>query len=113
MPNITINDCLTCHVQHKWFFGGADLKELRTVKRMVGMNGVDFANAFKVMDPEALAALMVILHTRDKIKVSIDDVNIDFDDFDMEMTADEREQVKQLEAEMKAAADEAQAPKIS
>jgi len=113
MPNITIKECMTCHVEHRWFFSGADLKELRSVKRMVGMNGVDFANAFQVMDPEALAALMVILHARDKIKVGIDDVNIDFDDFDMEMTDDEKRQVAELEAEMKAAADKAQAPKIS
>ncbi|HYS43631.1 MAG TPA: hypothetical protein VEM32_06585 [Geobacteraceae bacterium] len=83
------------------------------VKRLTGMNGLDFSNAFKVMDPDALAALMVILHARDKIKVSIDDVNIDFDDFGMEITPEEQDQVDRLEKEMKEAADRGMAPKAS
>lgn len=112
MPQITINDCKTCHIKHEWYFGGAGLQELRHVKRMTGMTGLEFQNAFQTMDPDALAALMVLLHKRDKIKVSIDDVDVDFDDFDLENTAEEQEEIEKLEAEMKARADEAQAPKV-
>lgn len=91
MPLITVNNCLNCGIKHEWLFSGATLKELRVIKKITGMGQAAFAAAGDEGDPEALAALLYILHNRDKIKVPFDDIDLDFEQFSMEPTEDEKE----------------------
>jgi hypothetical protein len=112
MPIVTIKKCLNCDIAHEWLFDGITLKEQRLIKALIGMNGKEFAAAGDDLDPDALTALLYILHKRDKITVPFEDIDLNFNDFTMEPTDEERAQIEKLEAEMKAKADEAQAPKI-
>ena len=54
-----------------------------------------FAEAGDEGDPEALAALIYILHMRDRIKIPFDDIDLDFKNFSMEPTEQE---IKDMEA---------------
>jgi hypothetical protein len=89
MPLVTIRDCLNCNVDHEWLFESMSLKELRVIKKLTGMGQKAFAEAGDEGDPEALAALIYVLHLRDRIKVPFDDVDLDFTKFSMEMTEQE------------------------
>lgn len=89
MPIIRIKDCLTCHVPHEWLFDSARLKELRMIKSLTGMSAAEFAAAGDDGDPDALAALICILHKRDGITISLDDVDVDFNDFESVPTSEE------------------------
>jgi hypothetical protein len=102
MALITINNCCNCGVAHEWIFEGLRLKELRSVKKLTGLNGMAFEEAAEQSDPEALAALIWILHKRDKITIPFDDVDLDFTDFDMAETEDERQAREAAEAQEKA-----------
>jgi len=95
MPLITIKDCENCKIDHEWFFDGAKLKELRLIKKLTGMGQKAFAEAGDEGDPEALAALIYILHMRDRIKIPFDDIDLDFKNFSMEPTEQE---IKDMEA---------------
>lgn len=113
MPVIRIKNCLNCDISHEWVFDGARLSELRMIKKLTGMNAREFAGAGDDLDPEALAALVYILHMRDKIKLQFDDVDLDFNDFTMEPTDEELAEIEKLEKEMQAANDAEQAPKVA
>lgn len=94
-------------------FDGATLKELRMVKQLTGMNARQFAEAGDDLDPDAIAALMVVLHKRDDITVALDDVDIDFSDFAMEPTEDEKKAIEEIEAKKAETADSDSGPKLS
>jgi len=94
MPLITVKDCENCHIDHEWLFDGAKLKELRVIKKLTGMSQRAFAEAGDEGDPEALAALIYILHMRDKIKVPFEDIDLDFANFKMEPTEHELEEAR-------------------
>lgn len=111
MPIINIKKCLNCGVAHEWLFSGMTLKELREVKKLTGMKAKDFASAGDDGDPEALAALVWILHKRAKITVPFDDVDLDFNDFSMEPTDEEQKEMDALEKRMQKAAEEGKDPK--
>lgn len=113
MPVIRIKKCLLCGVKHEWMFDGATLKELRVIKQLTGMNARQFAESGDDLDPDAIAALLVILHQRDKINASLDDVDIDFNDFAMDPTEDEKKAIEELEAQMQKAAESENGPKAS
>ena len=89
MPIIRIKDCLTCHTPHEWLFDSARLKELRMIKALTGMSAAEFAEAGDTGDPDALAALICVLHKRDGITIALDAVDVDFSDFDMTPTQEE------------------------
>lgn len=93
MPMITIKECLNCGINHEWLFEGATLKELRLIKKLTGMGQRAFAQAGDDGDPEALAALIYLLHKRDKITIPFDDVDLDFTKFDMKATEDEEKAI--------------------
>lgn len=112
MPTITIKKCLTCDIAHEWLFSGATLKELRMIKQLTGMNAAEFGTAGDDGDPDALAALLYVLHKREKITVPFEDIDVDFADFQMEATDEELAAMAELEEKMKAAADKVQAPKV-
>jgi len=95
MPLITIKDCENCEIDHEWLFDGAKLKELRIIKKLTGMSQRQFAEAGDEGDPEALAALIYVLHLRDRIKVPFDEIDLDFNNFAMEPTEQE---LKEMEA---------------
>src|SRR5512146_310724 len=94
MPIITINKCENCGTKHQWIFTAPKLKELRLIKKVTGMSGNAFMDASDDGDPDALAALIYILHKRTKIDVPFDDVDLDFDELEIEPTAEEKEQAK-------------------
>ena len=98
MPLITIKECENCGIDHEWMFDGAKLRELRVIKQLTGMSQRQFAEAGDEGDPEALAALIYILHMRDKIKVPFDDIDLDFNNFTMELTDQERKEMEAAEA---------------
>jgi hypothetical protein len=105
MPVIKIDKCLNCGVKHEWLFSGMTLRELRELKKLTGMTANQFATAGDDGDPEALAALVWILHKRDKITVGFDDVDLDFNDFSMEPTEQEKKEIEELEQRMQRAAE--------
>jgi hypothetical protein len=111
MPVITLRSCLNCGIDHEWIFTGATLKELRLIKTLTGMNQKEFAEAGDEGDPEALAALLYLLHRRDKITVPFDDVDLDFTRFEMVLTEEEQKEQAELEAAMAAEAASALTPK--
>lgn len=98
MPLITVKNCLNCDVAHEWVFSGPTLKELRMIKHLTGMNQKQFGEAGDEGDPEALAALLYVLHKRERITVPFEDIDLDFNDFSMEPTEEEKELIAQLEA---------------
>lgn len=112
MPFIRIKKCLTCGIAHEWLFSGPTLKELRLIKELTGLTAAQFGEAGDNGDPDALTALVVLLHKRDKITLPFDDADVDFTDFDMEATETEAAEIAELESRMKLAAETAQAPKL-
>jgi len=112
MPLITIKECVNCDIDHEWIFDGASLRELRMIKKLTGMSQKAFAEAGDEGDPEALAALIYVLHKRDRITIPFEDVDLDFSKFTMEPTEEEKREYEELEQRMKAEADNAQAPKV-
>jgi hypothetical protein len=108
---VKINKCLNCEVSHEWEFDGATLRELRTIKRLTGLDFKAFAKASDEGDPEALAALLYVLHKRGKIEVPFDEIDLDFADFDMVLTADEQAASDRLEKAAEKAGKEALAAK--
>jgi hypothetical protein len=112
MPFINIKNCTNCGTPHEWLFEGPTLKELRLIKKITvceeypyGMTQNKFALASDDGDPEALAALIWILHKRDKIKVPFDDLDLDLTpkNFEMKLTDEEQKAVDEAEAAEKAA----------
>jgi len=101
MPIVKINKCINCNVKHEWLFESMTLRELRTIKKVTGMTQAEFSAAGDNDDPEALAALLYVLHLRDKIKVPFEDIDLDFADFDMELTEQEKKTVAEAEAAKK------------
>jgi hypothetical protein len=97
MPLVTIRECLNCDIDHEWLFESMTLKELRVIKKLTGMGQKAFAEAGDEGDPEALAALIYVLHNRDKIKIPFDDVDLDFTKFTMEPTEQELKELAAAE----------------
>jgi hypothetical protein len=73
------------------------LKELRVIKKLTGMGQRAFAEAGDEGDPEALAALIYVLHKRDRINIPFDDVDLDFTKFTMEPTEQELKELAAVE----------------
>jgi hypothetical protein len=103
MPIVKIKNCINCHMPHEWLFLGPKLKEMRTIKKLTGFTGMDFIEAADSLDPDAVTALLYILHQRDKITVPFDDIDIDFEDFDMIETEQEKKERLIMEREQKKA----------
>jgi hypothetical protein len=99
MPLVQIKDCLNCDIDHEWLFESMTLKELRVIKKLTGMGQKAFAEAGDEGDPEALAALIYVLHKRDRINIPFDDVDLDFTKFTMEPTEQELEELAALDDE--------------
>lgn len=116
MPIVNIEACVNCSgekpVNHSWLFDGISLKELRIIKKLTGMSQVEFSQAGDDGDPDALAALLYVLHLRDKIRIPYDDIDLDFTRFEMKLTDQEQKEFDEaqaalaLEAESKAPKDE-------
>lgn len=105
MPIIKIDQCVNCSgadspVAHEFLFDGLLLRELRDIKKITGMGQAAFAKAGDDGDPEALAALLWIMHKRHKILIPFDDIDLDFNHFEMVLTAEEQEDYDKAEAEL-------------
>lgn len=98
MPLVEIKDCLNCQIDHEWLFESMTLKELRVIKKLTGMGQKAFAEAGDEGDPEALAALLYVLHKRDKINIPFADVDLDLTKFKMEPTEQELKELAAAEA---------------
>lgn len=59
------------------------------IKALTGMSAAEFGEAGDTGDPDALAALICILHKRQGITIALDDIDIDFSDFDITPTSEE------------------------
>ena len=110
MPVIKIDKCLNCSgedspVAHEFLFDGLTLRELRDIKKITGMGQAAFAKAGDDGDPEALAALLWIMHKRYKILIPFDDIDLDFSHFEMVLTAEEQEDYDKAQAEFNAGQD--------
>jgi len=105
MPLVTIKDCLNCDIDHEWLFESMTLRELRVIKKLTGMGQKAFAEAGDEGDPEALAALIYILHKRDKINVPFADVDLDFTKFTMEPTEQELKELAIAEEDLEDSGD--------
>ena len=105
MPFVKIKNCLNCGIPHEWLFEGPTLKELRVIKVLTGQSGKEYMESADSGDPDSLAALLYILHLRDKISVPFDDIDLDFTDFDMVETEQEKKERELLEKEAKKEAD--------
>jgi hypothetical protein len=103
---IKVKKCLNCGIAHEWDFEAPRLKEMRLIKKMTGLTGEAFGNSMVESDPDAITALIYILHLRDKIKVPFDDIDLDLNDFDMEETEAERKEREALEAAAKGKAED-------
>ena len=104
MPYIRIKKCVNCGIAHEWLFSQPSLKELRQIKHLTGMGASQFGEAGDQGDPDALTALVVILHKRDNINLAFDDADLDFSDFEMEATEAEKAEQDELEQRMEKAA---------
>lgn len=96
MPLIKITDCENCHIDHEWIFDAPKLSELRMIKTLTGLSQKAFAEAGDEGDPDALAALIYVLHMRDKIKIPFDKIELDFRNFSMEPTEQEQKEIDAL-----------------
>ena len=105
MPFVKINKCLNCGIAHEWLFEGPTLREPRLIKKLTGQSGKEYMQSADDGDPDSLAALIYILHQRDKITVPFDEVDLDFADFDMVETDQEKAEREELEKEAKKVAD--------
>jgi hypothetical protein len=99
MPVIKISKCENCGVKHEWVFDAPKLKELRTIQALTGMNGNDFLDATDSGDAEAMAALLYILHKRDKITIAFEDVDLDFATLTIEPTEEEKAAMEKAKAD--------------
>jgi len=113
MPFVRVKNCVNCGIAHEWLFDGMSLQELRTIKQLTNLRAQEFAIAMDETDPDAIAAMIYILHRRDKIVVPFEDVDLDFKDFSIDETEEEIKEREEIEAKAQAAADEAQAPKVA
>lgn len=113
MPIVRVKNCLNCGISHEWVFTGMTLKELRLIKQFTGFRANEFAEASGAGDPDAVAAMLYVLHLKDGIKVPYEDIDLDFHDFEMEPTEEEVAELEKLEKEAQSAAEAAQAPKVT
>ena len=117
MPRVTIEKCLNCEIKHSWLFAGMDLQDLRAIKQLTGMRAAEYSEASENMDPDAIAALLFVLHRKDGITIPFEDINVDFNDMTVEPTEEEiaAEEAAKKELEAKAAmmAAKASAPSVA
>lgn len=85
--NIKINKCLNCGTAHDWPYDQPTLRELRRIKARTAMNSREYGEGLTGGDPEATTALIDLLHRREGIELRWDDIDLDFDDFDIVPTA--------------------------
>lgn len=97
MPLIKISKCENCGIAHEWIFDAPKLKELREIKALTGLSGNQFIEASDEGDPEALAALIYVLHKRIRILINFDDVDLDFSTLDIEATEEEKAEAAKAE----------------
>lgn len=78
------------------------------IKKLTGMRANEFAEAGDTGDPEALAALLYVLHKREKVTIPFEEVDLDFGDFDMVPTEEELEEAKKVEEAAKRGTEDAE-----
>ena len=88
---LLIKKCLNCGTAHEWEYDQPTLKELRFIKARTDLSGREFGEGLIANDPDAVTALMAILHQRSGVELRWEDVDLDFDDFEVIPDADEIE----------------------
>lgn len=88
--NIHIKDCPNCSgADHDWDYGAPTLKELRRIKAVTSLGLRDFGDGVVTADADALTALVDLLHRRDGVELRWDDIDLNFDGFEITPNAEE------------------------
>jgi hypothetical protein len=78
--------------------GAPRLKEARTVKHRLGMLPEEFNDAITRMDPDALCMLISLLKYRNGEQVSYEEIDGEYEDFDVQLSEEEKKQAAEQEA---------------
>jgi hypothetical protein len=101
---VTIVACRNCNgTAHHWVMSEPTLLELRRIKRLTGLTARTLEPALNDGDPDAMAALLDLLHRRQNIIIPFDEIDLDFDGFDMKPDAEEEQAAKVKQAAAQAA----------
>ncbi|MEU1596209.1 hypothetical protein ABZ468_25955 [Streptomyces sp. NPDC005708] len=96
---VKIARCRNCNgAQHNWIFDQPTLLELRRIKKLTGLSAVTMGDAIDEGDPDAMAALLDLLHRRQNIVIPWDEIDLDFDALDMRPDAEDQEVAAQAES---------------
>ncbi|MGW9025925.1 hypothetical protein ACWGQ5_17315 [Streptomyces sp. NPDC055722] len=89
---VKIGRCKNCNgAPHERVFDQPTLLELRRIKKLTGLTANTMDQAINEADPDALAALLDLLHRRNNIILSWDEIDLDFNAFEMRPDAEEQE----------------------
>lgn len=86
---IRIKKCLNCAAEHEWSYDQPTLKEMRHIKSRTGYSTAEFTAGMGTGDPDAMTALIDLLHRRASIALRWDDIDLDYDDFEIIPTDEE------------------------
>lgn len=77
--------------------GAPRLKEARLVKQTIGLLPQDFIEAVSQMDPDALCMLVSLMYTRNGQLVSYEEIDGEYEDFELELSDEEKRQAAEQE----------------
>lgn len=110
MPLIRVKNCLNCDgASHEWVFTSPTLRETREVlETKAGQSVQEFLDGLDTMNGSTFTALMFLLHKRIGVVLKWQDVDLDFEAFDIEDTEEELAEAKAAEEAGKAEAETAE-----
>jgi len=93
---VEIEKCRNCDIPHRWLYNEPTLMELRRIKQLTGWTARGLETALEETEPEAFAALLDLLHRREGIEIPFEQIDLDFDGFDMKPDKEEEEADPQI-----------------
>lgn len=77
--------------------GAPRLKEARLVKQKIGLLPQEFIESVSQMDPDALCMLVSLMYGRNNEQVSYDSIDGEYEDFELELSDEEKRQAAEQE----------------